>query len=112
MLSVDVPVMNSNITSKNRDKLLKQIKEAKASRIWVALDRYMLFSNRSEDLKILNENIRFFEQNGFEVGVWMSSFGYGATLPVEDCYFSNDKCSWTRIRSVTGRCEEVDALCR
>ena len=111
MLSVDVPVMNSNITSKNREKLLKQIKEAKASRIWVAIDRYMLFSNRSEDLKILNENIRFFEQNGFEVGVWMSSFGYGATLPVEDCYFSNDKCSWTRIRSVTGRCEEVDALC-
>ena len=104
MIRPDIPIMNSNVTESNRNEYLCQIKAAEVRRVWLALDRRTLFSDREEDLQRLWENLRFFEENGFETGVWMQAFGFGDPLPYTEC-------GWTRLRSATGVVKEVDALC-
>lgn len=103
MLRPDVPLMNSNINKANRDVLLHRAREAQASRIWIAMDRASFF-DRGDHLRRLEENLRFFEQNGMETGVWIQAFGFGDPL-------SYQKCGWTRLRSVTGKSREIDAFC-
>lgn len=94
MVYPNVPVMNSNLTPENRAVLLKQILAAKASRVWIALDRCTLFEDRREAMARLNENLRFFEQAGLEVGVWFQAYGFGDPAPCET--------GWTLIRSYQG----------
>ena len=104
MILPSVPLMNSNVTRENRERLLEQIQSSRAHRVWIAFDRRTLFSDRAEELALLGENLRFFEAAGLEVGVWIQAFGFGEPL-------SYEKCSWTRIRSVTGVSREIDAFC-
>lgn len=99
-----VPIMNSNVDENTRPVYLRQIREADADRVWIALDRYTFFEDRTRDMERLRENLRYFEENGLEVGVWMQAFGFGDPLPY-------DKCGWTRLRSVGGISKEADMLC-
>ena len=103
MFNPDIPILNSNINQTTRDTLLNQARSAKAARIWIALDRDSLF-DRGDHLKRLNENLRFFEDHGFQTGVWFQAFGFGDPL-------SYKTCDWTRLRSVTGVSHEADAFC-
>ncbi|MBE6601648.1 MAG: hypothetical protein E7637_03980 [Ruminococcaceae bacterium] len=103
MLNPDIPVLNSNLNEATRNTLLNQARDAKADRIWIALDRSSLF-DRGDHLTRLCENLRFFEDHGFETGVWIQAFGFGEPL-------SYEKCGWTRLRSVTGISREADAFC-
>lgn len=103
MLRPDIPIMNSNLNETTRQETLAQLKQAKAGRVWIALDRASLF-DRKDHIERLRENLRFFEQNGFEIGVWIQVFGFGDPLP-------HVQCDWTRIRSVTGVTREADAFC-
>lgn len=103
MLKPDIPVMNSNLNETTRKTLLEQIKQANTGRVWIALDREALF-HRKDHLKRLESNLRFFEESGFETGVWLQAFGFGEFLSYKDC-------GWTRLRSVTDKTKENDALC-
>ena len=103
MLCPDVPILNSNVTESSRRQLLCLVREAKAARIWIAMDRESLFS-RKDHITRLEENLRFFEENGIETGVWIQAFGFGDPL-------SREACNWTRLRSVTGVSREIDAFC-
>lgn len=103
MLHPDVPVMNSNLNEATRLVLLRQMKAAKARRVWIALDRASFFE-RGDHMERLGENLRFFEENGLKTGVWMQAFGFGDPLP-------HSACDFTRIRAVTGASPEIDALC-
>lgn len=106
MIRPDVPIMNSSVGPNNRCEYLKLLNEAKARRVWIAFDRPTLFKDRTDDLKRLGENLRFFEENGLEVGVWVQAFGFGDDLPND-----SRNCHWTRIRSVTGSVKNGDAFC-
>lgn len=104
MLFPDVPIMNSNIDLNSREKYLELFETAKAGRVWIALDRVSLFE-RGEHLEKLSENIKYFENNGFETGVWIGSLGFGEPMP------KGITRDWTRIKSVMGVQNEVDAFC-
>lgn len=73
MYKLSVPLMSTTITKENRQKYLSLCKEAGASRIFLALAENTIPEN-------LKENISFFKQNGFEVGVWISTIGHGFIL--------------------------------
>lgn len=103
MLRPDVPFMNSNLNAASRVAFLRQAQEAQAARVWISLDRSSLF-DREDHMKRLEDNLRFFEQNGMETGVWIQAFGFGDPL-------SYKACGWTRLRSVTGKEKEMDAFC-
>ena len=103
MLKPDVPFLNSNLNESTRALFLAQAKQAKASRVWIALDRESLFC-RKDHMARLEENLRFFEAGGIEAGVWIQAFGFGEPL-------SHEAGNWTRLRSATGVSREVDAFC-
>lgn len=104
MLCPDIPMLNSNVNKDNRVQILDILKNAKVKRLWLALDRHTLF-NRGDDLLKLGDNLRFFEQNGIETGVWMQAFGFGGPLP------KGEKRSWTRIKSLSGVQNDMDVFC-
>ncbi len=73
MYKISVPLMNSTIHPVNRDKYLELCNRAGASRVFLALDSNTIPGG-------LKDNIAFFKQHGFEVGVWISTIGHGAVL--------------------------------
>lgn len=75
MYKISVPVMNSNVKRSDRERLLKEIRRFDTERIFLALDTYELdCRKRTEVLKELSDNCRFFKDNGFEVGAWIWTF--------------------------------------
>lgn len=73
MYKISVPLMSTTITKENRQKYLSICKEVGASRIFLALAENTIPEN-------LKENISFFKENGYEVGVWISTIGHGFVL--------------------------------
>ena len=80
MIRPDVPLMQSTLNESTRPIYLRQIKEAGAERVWIAMNRSTLFCDRSEYLSELSCSLRFFEENGIECGVWIQAFGFGDPL--------------------------------
>ena len=105
-----VPVMNSNITKQNREEYVKMFRDCSAARIFIAIDRYILFEeDRREFLSSLGDNIKYFTDSGFETGVWLQAFGFGDTLsPVAE----KKAINYTPLKSVSGRViKNGDAFC-
>lgn len=73
MYKISVPLMNSTINEKNREKYLQLCKKAGASRIFLAIEENCVPAT-------LKDNISFFKEYGFEVGVWTSTVGHGFQL--------------------------------
>lgn len=105
-----VPIMNGSINENNRKIYLEKLKTVQADNVFLAIDRFVLFKkDNSAYLNALAENIRFFEGNGFSVGVWFQAFGFGDKLNDEASEASRE---YTYLKSVTGK-ERVgyDAFC-
>ena len=75
MYKISVPIMNRNVKRSDRDRLLAELKRFNAERVFLALDTY---ENDEEKRKAifdeLEDNCRFFKENGFEVGAWIWTF--------------------------------------
>ena len=101
-----IPVTVNLLTSETRDEYLNCLRNVGATRLWIHISRDNLFLNenspkRCADLSLLEENLRFFEENGIETGVWFSAFGYGFTTNSSiSMQGEKSASSWTRIRSV------------
>lgn len=75
MYKISVPIMNSNVTSEDRAKVLEELKHFDAERVFLALNTYETdFSKRAKVMDALKENCEFFKKNGFEVGAWIWTF--------------------------------------
>ncbi len=107
---LSIPVMNGNCTTENRVKLAALIKKAGAERVFIALERDVLFSSdKKENLKLLKSNIKFFRSRGFETGVWTQAFGFGNKLEGEAAKTAEN---FMRLRSVGGIVYGgADAIC-
>lgn len=105
---LSVPMMNSNVTNDNRAWYDEQLKAACADTVFIALDRYTFFSeNRNEDMLNLSENVRFFRERGYRVGVWFQAFGFGNGLTAKEQEIT---AGWTKLISLTGH-TAGDAFC-
>lgn len=104
MIRPDIPVMDSTLNEKSRPQYVKMLKEANASRVWIALSRISFFE-RGDTVGNLADNIKYFEACGFETGVWIGSYGFGGPL---EKGISRD---WTRIKSLGGVQGDYDAFC-
>lgn len=115
-----IPVSVELLTPETRSEYLDCLKNTGATRLWIHISRDNLFlkensPKRRADLSLLDENLRFFEANGIETGVWFSAFGYGFTTNRSISQQGESAAaSWTRIRSVWD--DEVpqdglDAMC-
>ena len=81
MYKISAPVMNETVTEKTREIYLKQCKEAKINRLFIAIDSYKIY-----DEKLLKENIDFFKQNGVEPAIWVgATIGHSGAITDEPC---------------------------
>ena len=75
MYKLSVPIMSFTMNESNREKYVKQFREAGAERVFIAI------GTPTEPLPLgLSENVRYLKSEGFEVGVWMDTIGHGFVL--------------------------------
>lgn len=101
-----IPLLSNNITEENRPVYADMLRMCGAEFCFIALDRETFFAPSKKAFDHLKSNIEYFEKCGFESGVWMQAFGFGATeknhlIPVG---------KYTKIKSVLGE-ELIDAFC-
>ena len=80
MYKISVPIMATTVTRENRARYAELCKEAGAERIFLATNDLMRGAPRN-----LKENVEYFQECGFEVGIWTDTLGHGVVLShVED----------------------------
>lgn len=86
MYKVAVPITNRyNNRSMDCEATLKELQRAGAHRVWLCVSRGIEKEEELADqLVLLKKHRAFFEANGLEVGVWMSSLGHGGGLIQDD----------------------------
>ena len=76
MYKLSVPLMSSSINKGNREEYLRQCKEAGVTRVFLAHE-----SASYPITDALAENVAYFKENGFEVGIWLGdTIGHGFAL--------------------------------
>ncbi len=75
----------SDLTRDNAQGYLEDLKKADVSVVLLSLCIYYeTGARRDSTMAKMKEAISFFEKEGFEVGVWTSSLGYGGKMPPFD----------------------------
>ncbi len=103
-----VPLWNMNVAENNREDYLSDLNRVGASTVFFAMDRALLFEENAQAWAHFSENLRFFREKGFEVGVWIQGFGFGDPIPEERSALVS---RYTKLRSVGGKEASGDALC-
>ncbi len=75
MYKLSVPIMATTVTRENRARYAELCKEAGAERIFLAVGDLMQKAPQN-----LKENVGFFKEQGFEVGIWSDTLGHGAVF--------------------------------
>lgn len=74
MYKISLPIRNNSLNEENKPIFVELCKKAEVSRVF-------LTASLAEDTKVLSENIDYFKNAGFEVGIWVgNTIGHGATL--------------------------------
>ena len=102
-----VPISSYN--DQNFDFTIKELHEMGAERVFLACGRFLFerCPERSARMEELRERIEFFTEAGFEVGIWITTFGFGGPMGGRNAEIAKD---YARITSISGKtCG--DALC-
>ena len=75
MYKLSVPIMSATVNEGNREKYVKQCREAGAERIFLVNSSVM-----QPIPPTLAENVAYFKSQGFEVGIWTDTIGHGFVL--------------------------------
>ena len=98
-----IPLWNSTVRADNRATYLAQLATLSVERIFLAVDRTLLFAKGAErraHFDHLRENVAAFVQAGYRVGVWFNAFGFGNPLSDAEKELTKD---YIPLRSVTGK---------
>ncbi len=104
MYRISVPVTNwfSNRTL-DREATLAELRRVGATRVWLCSARGIEDESRlAEEERCLIENRILFEQNGLEVGVWISSLGHGGALIQDDSDALRNAGKYRRMVGMNG----------
>lgn len=92
-----------------RKQALEKLQAVGAKMVFLTWIDVYFSDDRRDAIALLRNNIDFFENAGFEVGVWIRSFGYGT--PMGQATMEKTK-NFTRIKSIGGyQRDTMDALC-
>lgn len=100
MYKLSVPIYNRTVTPAMRETVLRQVKEAKVDRIFL-IPLISVSDGSVPDYDSLCENIAFFQNEGYEVGIWVGhTIGHGS--PLGDVAGEEDT-GITPLRNFAGR---------
>ena len=76
MHKLSIPLMSSSVNKDNRAAYVRQCREAGVKRVFLAHE-----SSSYLIPDALGENVAYFKENGFEVGIWLGdTIGHGFAL--------------------------------
>lgn len=103
-----VPLFDTTLNDETRPIYLEEMKKAKVDKLLIAMRRSLLFpGDHEEEYRETERSVRYFKENGLEVGVWFQAFGFGAPLTDEQ---KKETEGFLHITSVNGKTNE-DAFC-
>ncbi len=109
-ISPDIPICIPTVTDQNKWEYLALFRSVSSKRVWLGGYDELLFEEDpavyAATMARLREVIRFFRENGMEVGAWVRDLGFGTPMLEANRHFP-----WTRIRSMMGTVMEIDAYC-
>ena len=75
MYRLSVPVRNGMVQKVGKETILDLLRRMGAERVFLSIDTYVTDrAERARELGMLEENSRFFHENGLETGVWLWTF--------------------------------------
>ncbi len=104
---LNIPVSLSTVTEESFPVYVEKLHEMQAKRVFLTVERDWLFGNFNPSEQHVKNYIAAFTQAGFEVGIWISGFGFGGA--VKERYREISE-RLTHITSITGKVAG-DAYC-
>lgn len=109
-----MPLMDETLNEKNNPIYAKKLKECGADSIFLAVSRIKIALTQDEQVKYftdLKKHYDYFKSQGYEVGIWISGYGFGAADYKFDPVFDGEP----RITNIEGRsyaafCPEGDKI--
>ena len=98
-----IPLLNGTVLADNRTAYAEQLARLPVRCVFLALDQNTFFmrgETRMEQLSILRDNIRFFQEQGYAAGIWIPAFGFGTPLAEAEREIS---AQYTPLRAVSGK---------
>lgn len=82
MYHLAIPINMSTVSEQTLPRYLKDLKECKANRVFLGGNGpvYKKEGYLYQNAEMLEYAIRYFQNNGLEVGVWIGGFGHGVAL--------------------------------
>ncbi len=106
---LSIPIINNCSTDKNRHIFLSELKRAKADRVFMFTNtRFASADVRAKEMKLLSDNIKYYTENGLEVGIWVQGFGHGGALAHETKLLT---ANYTRIVGLGNGGTSDDSFC-
>ena len=108
MYKTSMPISMTTVNERTLPIYLEQFRKCRAERVFICgIDNvYTPNSLLKTDPESIRRAIAYFQENGLEVGIWISAFGHGTPLFAEQ----NDIGSYTSIEGIHGDRAE-HALC-
>lgn len=106
---LSIPIINNCSNDTNRHIFLAELKRANADRVFLFTNtRFASAEVRAGEMQLLSENIRYYKENGLEVGIWVQGFGHGGALAHETKLLTAD---YTRIVGLGNGGTSDDSFC-
>lgn len=102
MQKLTVPILFHSLSEDTLNDYLDLVKQCKAQRVFIG-DLGAIFEGNSllyTRTQMLEKSIRFFQANGIETGIWVSSLGHGGALSHEQGEYATT--DFTYIEGVNG----------
>ena len=96
--------MLPTITEQTRPVIVDSLRLAGVDTVFLSSGNMFEPSKMERDIETLKKEIPLFEKEGFTVGVWINSFGFGVPLPKE-----SHEQKWTKIKGMLGL--KTNAFC-
>ena len=100
MYKTSMPISMTTVNERTLPIYLEQLKQCHAERVFICgIDNvYMPDCLLKQNPESIHRAISYFQQNGLEVGIWISAFGHGAPLFPEQNYNGQ----YTSIEGING----------
>ena len=103
-----VSLLDGTVNADTRPAYLEQMRQAGVDRLLFAPSRDLLFpGDHAEEYREVEASLRYFQQNGLTVGIWVQAFGFGVPLTAQQQKATE---GFTHITSVIGN-NGGDAFC-
>jgi len=101
MYKLSVPIMINTLTDETMPIYVEQAKKAKVERVFLCPSGYVYDKDNNmldNEPERIENAIKYFRDNGFEVGIWISALGHGDC----DMGYSEKEIIYTPIMGING----------